>query len=314
MSNVISFNNTITTTGTTQVLDPSGTEYLQFPTMAIRAESTNTAILYIANTPSAGAGVGYPLEAGRSVTIPKSNTGLYITGTSGDKYGVAQGKSPHKKGASAVIVPAAIHFWPMNEGSGSTFVDHIGTLNASTTSVTWSSGTGLGPNPVATFVSASGSFGLLPFNSGIDFDSSSSFTLAAWVRPNGTTSTGAVLSSINVSFAKGATIDGVPGFRFFGPNSGAGNYTYAANTTYLIVATYTVSGSIGTGQLWINGSLQLTGTPAATTPSTASGTAFRIGGWAPGSNFWNGQIAFLRIWNVALTAPQIAALYTAGPV
>jgi hypothetical protein len=89
MALVIAFNNTISTTGTTQALDPSGVEPLSYAqSLTVYALKGNAATIFIANKPAAGAGVGYPLEAGQSVTILKPDTGLFVTGTATDGYGV----------------------------------------------------------------------------------------------------------------------------------------------------------------------------------------------------------------------------------
>lgn len=89
MALVIAFNSTIAVTSTTQALDPSGAESLPYAqTMTIYALSGNAATLYVSNKPGSGAGVGYPLQAGNAITILDQTTGLYITGTSGDGYGV----------------------------------------------------------------------------------------------------------------------------------------------------------------------------------------------------------------------------------
>lgn len=106
MANVVTFNSSISATGTTQALDPSGIEVLDYNTLVIRAEASNSAILYISTKAGAGAGVGYPLEAGYSVSIPRPNTGLFITGTSGDKYGVGQGRAALRHKVSTAT-PAA---------------------------------------------------------------------------------------------------------------------------------------------------------------------------------------------------------------
>ena len=87
-ANVIAFNSTIAVTGTTQALDPNGVEPLAYgQTLTITALSTNAATLYISNKPGTGAGVGYPLEAGKSTEVIVPNTGLFITGSASDKYG-----------------------------------------------------------------------------------------------------------------------------------------------------------------------------------------------------------------------------------
>jgi hypothetical protein len=89
MALVIAFGTTIAATGTTQQLDPSGPETLPYAqTLTVYALTGNAATLYVSNKPGSGAGVGYPLQAGKLITILDQTTGLYITGTSGDGYGV----------------------------------------------------------------------------------------------------------------------------------------------------------------------------------------------------------------------------------
>jgi hypothetical protein len=89
MANQVLFNATLAGTSTV-ALDPSGVEQLSYgQTLIISALSGNTGILYISNSPSAGVGVGFPLEKGTSVVVLIPTTGLFISGTTGDRYGVA---------------------------------------------------------------------------------------------------------------------------------------------------------------------------------------------------------------------------------
>jgi len=89
MANLVAFNKAITSTGTTQALDPSGVEPLAYAqTLTIYALAANTAKIYISNAVGTGAGVGYPLEAGKILVVDFPSTGLFVTGTAADVYGV----------------------------------------------------------------------------------------------------------------------------------------------------------------------------------------------------------------------------------
>jgi hypothetical protein len=89
LANVILFNSTLAGTAT-QALDPSGVEQLSYAqTMVIKALSTNAGTIYVSNKLSAGASVGYPLAPGDSGVFLFPNTGLFVSGTTADKYAVA---------------------------------------------------------------------------------------------------------------------------------------------------------------------------------------------------------------------------------
>jgi hypothetical protein len=89
MANAILFNHALASS-TTQALDPSGVEQLSYAqTLIIKALSTNTGIIYVSNSASATAGQGFPLQPGDSNVFLFPTTGLFVSGTTADVYGVA---------------------------------------------------------------------------------------------------------------------------------------------------------------------------------------------------------------------------------
>jgi hypothetical protein len=102
--NIVAQVNTIVATGTTQAIDPNGPQLLSFvsfeveagsPPLTITSPSTNTATLYLSNTPTSTTGQGFPLQIGKAVTIRASSTGgIFINGTAGNTYGLASGSIP----------------------------------------------------------------------------------------------------------------------------------------------------------------------------------------------------------------------------
>jgi hypothetical protein len=89
MANAVLFNSTIASTAT-QPLDPSGIEQLPYAqTLIIKALSTNSGIIYVSNSAASGVAVGFPLQPGDSNVFLLPSTGLFVSGTASDKYGVA---------------------------------------------------------------------------------------------------------------------------------------------------------------------------------------------------------------------------------
>jgi hypothetical protein len=89
LANAILFNSTIASSAT-QALDPSGVEQLSYAqTLIVKALSTNAGIIYVSNSASAAAGHGFPLQPGDSNVFLFPTTGLFVSGTTADVYGVA---------------------------------------------------------------------------------------------------------------------------------------------------------------------------------------------------------------------------------
>lgn len=170
----------------------------------------------------------------------------------------------------------------------------------------------------------------------------SSFTISCWVVRTGTGVTGSTGSGgltlepiimKCVAEAEGSSVDGnfCLGFDptalkfcadFEDLNNGLNHpFTFTStrsnNTIYHVAVTYDVSGS-GTWTGYVNGASDGTATVSATTnirtPRNDSiqhlgiGTAINSTGTRTGG--WKGNISDVTLWNTALSATQISALYS----
>lgn len=209
----------------------------------------------------------------------------------------------------AVVVPAAIHFWPMNEGTGASFVDHIGTNNMTATNVTWAVTSGLGAAAVAQFNGSASA--AATFNADMNFDITSNFSVSFWF--NATALGGALIGDVNPSFA-GWSFDTAANLRFITPNGAVGAPSQAVSTGSAIhvVGTYAFSSGNAVISLYVNG-VRVSQTSGAQSGSFASGNPVLVGNWAASSLFFSGAMAFTRVWNVAINGPQVAKLFSSGP-
>lgn len=247
--------------------------------------------------------------------------GIYSWPAGGHGKGGFQ--NPHVGGLGAVdatgadqagaIIPAALHFWPMNEGSGSTFVDHIGTNNAALTAVTWAVTTGMGATSVSQF-NGTTSTAIATYEAAIDFDGTKPYSVSIWARPT-VTPDGNLFNTENAGFSAGWIVDMGAGIRFFmlGAGQGSNSTAFSINTTYHIVGTYAVIGGFGISTLYVNG-VGNAPNSVAIGASGASATPLHFGSSATGAaQAYTGALAFARIWTTALTAAQVAKLYFLGP-
>lgn len=336
MKTVVSFNGTIASTGTTQALDSNAPQQLPSqpkaimkgtpPPITITALSANTATIYISSSIGTASGHGYPLQAGKSVTFRTQTTsGIYVNGTSGDKYGVASGTVVLHKAGSSNAIPAAIAFWPLTDGVGAgTFLDHIGSANMPWYSApSYSTVTGMGASPVP-FLNHTG--GQAAVESALNFNGTQPMSVALWVY---TPAAGTQVILTDLDVANGYTgwevdltsISGQPVAEFIVVcQSGNGQITVNSTTTFalnvavFLVVTYTGSQKAAGVKFYINGSASANTviTDTITGGGATSTIGVRTGDRTDGSGAFN-DVAYIRVWNVVLTQGQISALYALGP-
>jgi Concanavalin A-like lectin/glucanases superfamily len=225
-------------------------------------------------------------------------------------------------GSPGPVFPKAIHFWPMNEGSGSTFYDQIGTLNFTVTNPFWGVLAGMGSSAVAEFNNASPTFAVASgYDASLDFSGTQSWTVAFWAYP---TVIGTFLSNIeSPSFTGGWEVGGgspVSDIAIFaGINDGSHllavqNGGITLSVAQFIVATYDGSNTLGGCLMYVNGSAIAMGTLGNTfTPPGQTTQPFQIGLRANSTNPYGGGLAYMRVWNQVLTQAQITTLYGKGP-
>lgn len=225
--------------------------------------------------------------------------------------------------SGGTVIPAAIHFWPMNEGSGTTFFDQIGTTNLTSSNVTYAVTTGLGASSVAQFNGSSSNAAAASVDATLNFNGTQPMTIAFWINP---------VSVASGSFAGNLqTASAFQGWECSIASSGTNAYLVvgavtsnqmtAASTTVdlvagtpaLVVITYSGSLNVSGVREYINGSLQtITDTTGTLTSGSTSTQVFNVGARS-GTNFYNGALAYMRVWNQVLTPAQVTKLFSNGP-
>jgi len=224
-------------------------------------------------------------------------------------------------GSSAIIFPSPIHFWPMNEGSGSTYHDSVGGLNFTVTNPYWGVLAGMGASAVAEFNNnAPTSAVASAYDASLDFNGTQPWTYSAWAY---ITAAGTLFSNLeNPSFTGGWEIgQGVPNTigSFAGVNSGSAflaveTTEYSINEALFITVTYDGSNTVAGLLFYINGVVQTMDTLGDNfVPPGISAQPFQIGLRPNGTQPYGGGLAYMRVWNQVLTSAQITTLYGNGP-
>lgn len=232
------------------------------------------------------------------------------------------------KGSSTptVVVPAAIHFWPMNEGSGSTFVDNIGTTNLTTTNVTWAIASGLGAAAVSKF-SSNGSAIAAAVDASLNFNGTQPMTVAVWANvniDNSSTICGNLMApttyagwEVGLTGTNGAAAPALLVVGAVTSNQMTATGPSASGTAAGILLVYTYTGSLTLAgvKIYINGINQtpLSDSSATLTSGATSTQPFVVGARGDATSGFNGSLAFMRVWNSVLTPAQISKLYSLGP-
>jgi hypothetical protein len=254
---------------------------------------------------------------GRGVPVPG---GVNCGGVPGGTSTTGCGGVP---GGSGSAIPTAIHFWPMNEGTGSTFVDHVGSTNLTASNVTWAVSSGLGSSAVAQFNGTTSSAVASAVDSTLNFNGTSPMSIAFWVLPvsNNSATFAGNLETASEYQGWEATNTGSTGPGILVVNTITSNQMTAVDETvliaspYLIVITYTGSLNVSGVAIYSNGT-SLSVTDLAGTLSTggiSSTQPFMVGARGNATNFYDGAMAYMRVWNQVLTPTQVSALYALGP-
>lgn len=207
------------------------------------------------------------------------------------------------------ITPSGlISYWKMDETSGSTYKDEVGTLNASAVVL---------PTPVAGKVSGAQLFNgsttriNVPVSKTYDFPTGSSFSISLWMKSTFVSSTskpiiGRFSSADNFRWFLG-TVNG-KAYMYMssaGRSAGLTGKTTVSNGSwnYLTVT----RNSSGTVKLYINGVLEAS---TVFTGSFTSATAqLNIGWYSFQTNYYNGALDETAIFNKELSADEIQQYY-----
>jgi len=236
-----------------------------------------------------------------------SSTGLYtapavatvdtVTATSGTLQGSAQ----------ISVVPGLVDDWKFDDGTGATAADsgpgaHPGTISGAT----WATGLFGGA------LSFNGSSSTVTFGTGPSLNGTTDFTVSAWVKTTAVT-TGVILqqrdsAGYNGEYQLSVNSSGAVVFWIYGN----GAYQFSSNITTTMKVNdgqwhlVTAVRQGAAGQIYIDGTSAASAT--GTVRSLANTIAVAVGGDVRDhTNYFNGSIDYVRIYNVALSAAQIGA-------
>jgi hypothetical protein len=225
---------------------------------------------------------------------------------------VATGGS-HKSSAdaatAAVTANGLVAAYSFDEGTGTNVADASGTGNGGTvTGATWSTA---GKHGGALSFDGAGDFVTVADTASLDL--SAAMTVEAWVFPTSLTGYSAIVAKERTGggFPYGLeTGAGVPdGYVTTGPNATAAATTaLAANAWTHVAASYDGANV----RLYVNG--VLAATKAASGAIRLSNDALRIGGDVTWSEWFQGRIDDVRVYNRALTAAELGTDMNAAVV
>ena len=220
--------------------------------------------------------------------------------------------------ASVIELPpnniGLVGYWSFNEGTSTIANDYSGNGTTGTLTTTGSNLPQWVPGKFGSALSFDGSSNYVNVPNG--FTLSSGYTWCAWMEsPNAPTTTSGLSLPISNKAAWG--------FNWNYNNSSyvqavwhdtSSGYAYAqlttplqANTWYFICGSWDGSNDL---DAYLNGTLQTTTT--GVTSAEPPGGPFEIGAYSSGSNYFNGTIDDVRIYDRALSATEVAGLYQNG--
>lgn len=226
--------------------------------------------------------------------------------------------------ATTAPLPACLlSGYPMNEGTGTTFIDVAGVanINMPASSLAWStSHTGFSGTETASY-SGSGT-GTFANNTNTNFDGTKAFSVSVWLGSTGATST--FISSINPALSyRGWELTAAAGggSNLYLVNSVGSNEIQAQGATlvsssYPVYFVMTYDGSqTGAGvKFYSNGSALGTSVSENNLTATmASGINSALMNRVDGSAPATGVIADLEIYNCVLSPTRVSTNYALGP-
>jgi hypothetical protein len=224
--------------------------------------------------------------------------------------------------------PTPTHFWPMNEGSGSTFYDHAvsGKINLAATNVSWQTTAGMGPNPVAAFNGSNAHAQAAAADPSLNFNANTPFSAAFWMVTSASTSEsffGNLDAQSGTYRGWELTTGGISGIGLILVNNlgTSDNVSYldgtpqATLTPVFVMITYDGSNTLAGTKLYLNGVLTpMTASGVLSTPGYSSTIPFLVGSRNNGSNWFVGAMAFIRVWaNEVLLQGHATGLFANGP-
>ena len=204
-----------------------------------------------------------------------------------------------------------VGWWPLTEGSGTIAYDQSGSGNNGTWSGTPVGGSYYTGGKVGNYSgNFDGSTDYVDAGTGSAIHPTSSLTVATWANLKSTASVIRIIST--TSGNNGWAMSPAAGVSRFFLGNGSGLYvtsgpTLNANAWYFMVGTW--NGSVV--NFYVNGTLVATSSFTGLQYASGASNDLRIGNEAAGDDFTSGLIGDVRIYNRALSATEIAAIYNA---
>lgn len=220
-------------------------------------------------------------------------------------------------GSSNTLLTGLLDYYKFDENTGSTVGDSKGTDNGTWhgTGTHWTSSGKI--NSGGLFASATSDYVSIPSYAGIEFLPTDHFSISLWFQTTTTSVSNAVFdksSNTGSQFRILGVLNGDGTFSYFLNQQGSGSTnmqtgSLSINTWYHVVLTADGANA----NLYVNGSL----VQGPTSYAAQSGAGHMVGQITLGSaynitQFWDGKIDEVGIWNVALSQANITALYNSG--
>lgn len=288
---------------------------------------SSTPVQYTLTTNTVGSGSvalnppGGAYDAGTVVTLTATgSTGWAFAGWSGDLSGSVNPTTITMNGNKTVTATftdqTLVGYWKFDETSGTTAHDaSVNGLNGTVNGATWTTG------KVNGALQFNGTSSYVDMGNPSQLQSTGSITWSAWVWATASPADDGQII---------AKSDGAGGWEFkTSPDTGpqtfavavygssgayAGRYSTtvrALNTWYHVAGVYNAASQ--TLNIYVNGVLN-NGTLMGTVPSSRNITSANVNvGRRSGGYYFNGLVDDVRIYNRALTQPEIQALMNPGP-
>ncbi len=263
--------------------------------------------------------------AGGGVCIsPAGNEGDTIYSDSTRGSGVMQycdGAKWVQIGGPSLPTSGLVGYWKFDEGSGTSAADSSGKGNTGTlaNSPTW---TTTGKDAGALTLNGTSQYVTVPDSASLNL--SGSWTASAWVNVTSLPGSGArakiviredtsTFANYSLSIVNNASCSSGVAWRAHFDDSGGSTYATCYATTINTGVWYHVASvwdsSTSNLMIYLNGSLVATQNFTGHVPVADAGADLRLGADGAGSDYFNGTIDDTRIYNRALSAPEIWQLY-----
>lgn len=206
------------------------------------------------------------------------------------------------------IVDNCVHYWKMDEASGSP-KDEVGTLDSgSVTSCTYSES-----GKINTSFGFNGS-AYVSFGDITNFDGLTTMSISCWFKTSSASASQFLVAKENnyYCFEIGMYAGKMRAYFYNGTYAVSGS-TYNDGAWHHVVATYDSALGSQNIKLYIDGSSVATANVTGAIPNTtdyfAFGTAARSGNYA---NKYTGYLDEIGIWNKVLSSSEVTSLYNSG--